>query len=663
MIVRIVCLLFAVVAVSAGLSEQSLALVGLASGIAMLALLGVGKPEMPTTRPWRCLLNRSTWTLPRLSPRALRLFGFAVGGSVLSVALFSPTSFGVVSVASWLAAIGAAIALGLTLDEIMVSELVARGRALTAREYRPEIGAVLVMTLVAFVLRVYHLDTIPLMFHGDEGIVAQIALPILDGQWPPLFIYAKDAGWPQAYMYEYLEAASMWVFGTSIFGLRFVGVVFGALGVPVVYALGRVGWGPAAGALAAWLFVVSHLQIHYSRLAIFVIESVPLMALVMLFLALAHERGRPRTDDGDTAVSRPSGRGVWTLLLLAGMTCGIAQYFYYASRVIPILSALLLLLLWRGGRITFWQAVAFVFGFLVVFAPVGSHFLEMPQRFTGRLNDVSIFQESYVRETVGEGAKLPGALPALFLEQARRSLHNLVRGGDLGGFYTGNTPNFDVVTAAMIWLGLGAALSRVRRYHEASLILWLGLGLITSSVLTIGAHSGQRLLIVTPAAFLLGGVLLSRIGVLAQQFPAQRVDWLAAPVGTTLALWLLATNVSMYFFEYAPRGELAEHAEAAREVARYSDRYRAYFLTGPYFFPTHAAIQFIARGAEMTNLTHASDFQDPPADGRGVMFIVTDDHANDLRDIRARLPGGEEHRVNAPNGRPMFTVYMVPPPG
>jgi 4-amino-4-deoxy-L-arabinose transferase-like glycosyltransferase len=656
-IVRLTSLLFAVAIVIAGLSEQSLALVALSSGIVMVALIGVGAEPAERGRSLRALADPKSWRVPDLPSGALTTMLVALGCCLLSIGLASPTALSLLSTLAWVAGIVGAVILGPMIDRFTVAEMRDGLRAALSREYRPEIGSVLIMTAVAFALRIYHLESVPPMVHGDEGIVGLMALRILDGQRPPLL--AVDAAWPQAYLYTYLVALSMKLFGADVFGLRVLGVVFGTLGVPIIYALGRVGWGPLAGAIAAWLFVVSHLQNHYSRLGTFVIESVPLMALVLLLLALAYERGRT-SDHGDRA-GTTTRRGVWTLLLLAGLACGFAQYFYYGSRVIPIVAAPLLLLLWRRRCIAVWQAAAFGLGFFIIAAPLGAHFLEYPDRFSGRLSEVSIFREGYVRQTLGEGASFPTALPALLAEQSRRSLNLFIRGGDQGGFYSGNTPNFDVVTAALIWLGLGAALSRPRRFHEALALLWFGLGLLFSSVLTLGAQSGQRMLIVTPAAFLFGGILFGRVWELMRGLPMGRIGGLVVPAGTTLALWLLAANVTTYFYEYAPRGELAEQAAVAREIADDGGKYHVYFLTSPLFDPNHDAIKFIARGVPAINLRRAADFTPPPADGLGLKFIVLEDHLPDLRAIEAQIPPGEERRVNAGNGRLMFIVYTVPP--
>jgi 4-amino-4-deoxy-L-arabinose transferase-like glycosyltransferase len=666
MFTRLVGLVFAGLTVGAGLAEPSVVLVALAAGMTALLVLPErrgGVPQAgsaPTGRETRygSLASRL------LAPNSLILSGLSLGLSAVATTLSAGDTFSAVAIVCWLGALGCLGALGLSLDRLSLGDLRRVAAALRSRRHRSEVASVAAISLVAFALRAYRLDAVPPMFHGDEGEMGLFALEILEGKRHPFF--ATSPFWGLPYLFNYLQALSMTVFGASVFGIRMLSVIASVLCIPVVYAIGRVGWGPAAGATAAWLMAVSHLHIHYSRLALIFIESALLMAVMMLLLALASEPRRLPGAAADSAAERTADgdrSGTWTLLLTAGLVAGLSQYFYFASRVVPIIAAPLLLYLWQTRRICMAQGLAFGFAFAVVYAPLAAHYLDHPDQFVGRLRDLSIFQERYVREVLGPNASLPGALPALLGEQIRRSLNLFVRAGDSSGFYSGNVPTFDVITAGMVWLGLGAALSRATRFHELALLLWFGLGLFFGSALTLGAISGQRILIMTTAAYLLGGVLVARIWDLLAASSAWRIQWLTVPIGTSMALWLLAANVTTYFYEYAPRAELADQAEVARALTEEPGRYHAYFLTDPQFDPNHGAIRFIARGIPVTNLKRAADFTAPPADELGIMLIAIEPRLADLREIEGRLAGGAETRVTAPNGRLIFVVYRVPPRG
>jgi hypothetical protein len=191
-------------------------------------------------------------------------------------------------------------------------------------------------------------------------------------------------------------------------------------------------------------------------------------------------------------------------------------------------------------------------------------------------------------------------------------------------------------------------------------VAWLGFGLFFGSVVTLGAMNGHRILIVTPAAFLLGGVFVARLWEIVRSTPMLRAEWLAVPVGTTLALWLLAVNVSFYFYNFVPRAENAESTLMAREMRHEPDRYQVYFLTDPRYDPNHGSVRYVAYGLQAEHLRRAADFR-PPDDGRGVLVLALENHVEDLKAIEARVPGGEERRVTAPTGRLLYYSYRVPP--
>lgn len=71
-------------------------------------------------------------------------------------------------------------------------------------------------------------------------------------------------------------------------GLRLLSVLFGAFCAPLVYRMGRLAWGRVAGLAAGGLLSISHLHIHYSRIALNNIESVWFMILLMLLFFHAH---------------------------------------------------------------------------------------------------------------------------------------------------------------------------------------------------------------------------------------------------------------------------------------------------------------------------------------------------------------------------------------
>jgi 4-amino-4-deoxy-L-arabinose transferase-like glycosyltransferase len=668
-LIRLACLLFAAAIARAGVVEESPPLIAVAALILGLALLGVTSACPDDIRR---LKPTAIQKRPAFTRGVIGLVGIAAGLSVVS-ASGSGTSGALMFVAlfAWVLTFVALGRLGLELDGLTPRDALAAVRSLFARHNRPELASVLAIMVVAAALRLYDLGTVPAAAHGDEGEVGRIAFFILEGQPYSYFTTA-----PYYEPVSYVVAGFIAILGPTVTALRMLSALAGVACVPLVYGIGRVGWGPLAGAMAAWLMAVSHLEIHYSRLAQVFMYATMATCATMLCLALAAQQaqrralslersavgdadGSPVSPGGSTIAS--GGAGVWTWMLLAGAMAGFAIHVYLAARIIPMVAGLLLLYLLYRRCIGAWHIVAFGFALLLVYGPMAVFYIDHPLDFMARTNSVSAFQEWYARETLGPDATLPRDLPALLVEQTRRTLGMFVTTGDWSGFYSSNLSSFDPLTAAMMWLGLAMVVMRLRRYHELALVLWIIITLVLGSVFILGARNGHRILIMTPAALLLGGVLIARGVELVRLTPLKDARWLVAPAGTSLALWLLAANVAIYFYGFVPIDQDAEPAMAARELVQDPRPYHRYLMALGRFDARHGAVSYITHGHQVTDLRNAADFTPPPKDGQGIVIVVLENYLNDLRVIEMKVPGGTESRVTAPTGRLMYIVYRVPP--
>jgi 4-amino-4-deoxy-L-arabinose transferase-like glycosyltransferase len=140
------------------------------------------------------------------------------------------------------------------------------------------------LMMMAFAIRVYHLGVSDLTF--DESASA--------------FISAK----PYREMIQYLLGAFQelgpgyytplraWEFfaGRSEFALRYFSLIFGVLGVALIYRLGRRGLGTGAGVIAALLLTLQPFHAYYSQDArMYSLMPVEAMLMIYLFDRLCHE--------------------------------------------------------------------------------------------------------------------------------------------------------------------------------------------------------------------------------------------------------------------------------------------------------------------------------------------------------------------------------------
>ncbi len=506
-----------------------------------------------------------------------------------------------------------------------------------------ETAALICLTLLAFGLRAYDLAHHPAPFHGDEGEMGLIALRILRGE--PVAPFAT--GWlDHPTLFHYLQAASLAVWGSNEVGLRMLSALWGAAGIPLLYLLGRVGWGRIAGFTAAWLLTVSHLHIHFSRIGLNNIHSVAAMVALMLLYACAYEHTTPRRT---------------LLYTSAGLVIGLSQYLYFGSRLLPVLSVPLLWWLWRAGRANLRNIGTLVAAFVAACAPLGWFYVKHPQTFTSRSLGVNLLSERNVKETLGPSARLPADLLPLLQHQIARHIGFFTGDGDRSTFYAPELAPFDPLTLALFWTGLIATGAYICRYHDRALLCWFGLGVLVAGILTTNPPYAPRLLLIVPAVCLLGGVVVERAWQLARGTRGTGPRHIAALFVAAAALTLtLAVNVRTYFVDY-PRitGGLVP-ITVAREMMAEPRADAVFFVGPPHIFANHGTIQFVAGAAEPRDLDSIDQIAAARRAGQSVLVVAVPQRAAELDAIQQQFPGGTRTTHTDPLGRMIYAAYRIP---
>jgi 4-amino-4-deoxy-L-arabinose transferase-like glycosyltransferase len=236
------------------------------------------------------------------------------------------------------------------------------------------IGLLLVL-LIASVLRLVSLHTLPPGLHHDEAWYAVDALDVLQGHHAIYF--ENNTG--REPLYIYLVALSYELLGPGTLQLRLVSAILGVATVAAIYLLGRELHGRVVGLIAAFVLATLFWHVSFSRLGLRAI-TLPLLETVAAWLLYR--------------AAQSSSRRCWAA---AGLAVGLTLFTYTASRAVPI---------WVGLFIAFaalvrrndglprrdllaGAAVAAVVA-AGVFAPLGLYAVSHPDRFAGRMGDVSI---------------------------------------------------------------------------------------------------------------------------------------------------------------------------------------------------------------------------------------------------------------------------------
>ena len=256
---------------------------------------------------------------------------------------------------------------------------------------QPRFFWLLVLTLlIAACLRLWQLDTLPPGLHYDEAADTIIAQQIARGESSPLFVEAYTG---KEVLFFYWAALWMKLIGPSVFAMRLAAAMLGVLTVAITYWAVRElfasdGWRPAKEAgrqlptasryialLAAIFLATSFWHVLMSRLGFRSIAEpfIQALACAALFRGLRLNR--------------------WVWIISGGALIGLNLYTYLAARLFPVAIAAIfffLLALDRGQRrLRLMQLIVVVLMALIVFAPLGVYFLNNPDAFLTRIQQVA----------------------------------------------------------------------------------------------------------------------------------------------------------------------------------------------------------------------------------------------------------------------------------
>ncbi|PKM97450.1 MAG: hypothetical protein CVU77_05980 [Elusimicrobia bacterium HGW-Elusimicrobia-1] len=254
--------------------------------------------------------------------------------------------------------------------------------------------AVAAVFAAALGARVWNLDGIPPGFYLDEGVYGLCASDIVDGSDRPAYF---NRLWGVDAMYAYLAAVSFKIFGASVFSLRLVAGLAGALTVAGIFLLTfeifRRPRPPSevrppesvddfarfAAFVAAFVAAFCRWHINFSRIAFqgILLPAVSVFAFYFLFRAF---RTRAQRD-----------------FALSGLFLGLGFYTYLPARLVPVAAVLAFLIRWRrqavaGGKtgaeyISRGAATAFA-AMAMASAPLWIHFIHHPEFFAARAREV-----------------------------------------------------------------------------------------------------------------------------------------------------------------------------------------------------------------------------------------------------------------------------------
>ncbi len=409
-----------------------------------------------------------------------------------------------------------------------------------------------VLVVLGLALRLYRLEDIPLGMHNDEGYNALDALQIIAG-WRPVFLPANNGREP---LFIYLIAASMRVWGETLWAIRLPGALLGVLVIPAQYLLVQSLPLPrprltallsaTVAALSFWPVVKAHQALRASLFPLWVT-----LILWVWWRLLVPDPPSPYR--GDTSRLYPTTRPLrhpWLWSVALGVLLAAAAYTHLNARVLPVilvLSAAWAMLLRKTLKVSetlrvYPLVLALLVALLVAGVlswPLIAYFLGQPDMLGYRSNQVSVFNPAV------NGGDLVGTL----LQNAWNLLLMFNVQGSTG--WWGNLagrPIFDpllglafVVGVALLAWDLVGRRGRTTQLAAVLLGLTLG-GMLAPSWLSEGAPNYGRLTGIWPVLFLLPAWGLERSGAWLTEW-AKRRGFALGLGGALMALVLGVSTV------------------------------------------------------------------------------------------------------------------------
>ena len=544
-----------------------------------------------------------------------------------------------------------------------------------------EVALVALLTILALVLRVWQLGTVPPAPSGDESAIALETLRILSGDW--IGIWSGVAlGNPSGHMYWLAPFFALG--GPTLVMLRLASALPGVALVPICYLLARMLFPfPVAFVATAFVASFSWFVIVY-RIGIPVTLSVFVAAASICLLMYAARSSR-----------------LW-VAIVAGAVCGLGLYafkgyaiYFMATCGATVLAMLVSRQLRRRHR---WILPAFLGAALAAGA-----FMILFYADTGYLTN-----NLEAQYTVGGSDLL--SLPrhvARFIE-VLLYIHIPAEAGAFGFDGIVPKPILHPLIAVFFWIGLVTALLFIDRGRFQLLLLGWLIGM-APAILVPGGETRRYLLgvffvfLITAVGFVVvlnwivgrwlirpdasgrdtggpdttGGHDTTGLGTQGRRLagiPRRRLGYALAVAATgILALSFAVQNVGAFRewttgqqtrFQFDPEIAAAArflNAEASDRTARfYSVRWAVNYETVRWFAP------------ELHGVNGSAEFGgDGTIFANGVVteptvFMLMGGYHQLIDDLQATYPGGVEQRESDADGKLLYIAYTIdqpPPPG
>ena len=509
-----------------------------------------------------------------------------------------------------------------------------------AREHYRDLLMVLSLTALFVALSLYDLQDWYYSVIGDEFIFYEHAKRMTeDGIARP---FSQEGVYNHhPVMSTVYQAVVMRIFGADYLGWTLSSLLSAAAVIPGIYLLGHTLSGRKAAVVAALLFAVSHYVLAGTHIGNAVLSPLPVAVWSLALFVLGWRKGNP------------------LLLYAAGVIAGLGFYTHYSGRA--ILPIIFLFALTAGDPRRVLSLWPLAFGFALTVAP--TFVVDQELVFTRMFSQIAGGYSDVVAGSTGDRilSNIQINLPAF---NYNSTVHSYVYG-----------PLLDPVSGVLAALGIGFALGHIRAPSLRLLLIWFGVAVFMTGILSPYPHIAiTRLIFVVPPLVLLAGVLAGRIGD-AIQLRTERAGRLcsaAAAPALLLSLAVVVLGLNLWqFWHVTP--SVFPHKPEAVALSAFRSEYCDSDVNDTVFVG-----QAIGEGGLLKQMLASFDPDGPlprllnhdevspdmelPGDApRCVVFVsLSESEARTLQgDLARRYPEGRVVAVVNPSGTTAVEIYVT----
>ncbi|MEQ8673487.1 MAG: glycosyltransferase family 39 protein [Aggregatilineales bacterium] len=558
----------------------------------------------------------------------------------------------------------------------------------------PTFAAIIAIMIVGAYFRLNHFDSVPPEMTSDHVEKLLDSQRVVNGDRDVFF--ANNGGREPFQMYAIALLTRLPGFDMDHATLLILAVIESLVTLPVLFWMGRelIGerdrkLGTAVGLVLMLLVAVSYWHVSITRLALRIVLTPLVTALLMIYLSRAMRHNR-RID-----------------FIIAGLILGFGMYTYQAVRMLPVVVVVgvFLALIFRAstmrmrGRFVL-NLAALVLVSGAVFVPLGRFWYQYPevfwQRTAGRLLGDDVIQEfdaegniiSERNATISERIDAFGANMSALADNVRTAVLMYNWKGDVAWINGApNQPIMDPFTGGLLIIGLAAWLALLIQRRDAALLL-VPIAIfimLLPSALAIAAPienpSATRTSGSLPEAYLIAALPLALIAIAMRRAIRGKMGTLAAlSLVMLVALGAYTVNSARYFddFQQSYVTSSLPYSEAGRILHGFAESDGAYgnaFIVAYQHWWDHRAVGIeagvidwpngIVSREEVPNFLYdvwrCGDHRYRLDVTRDLLFFYNQNDSETESYLRRLFPDGRSTLIDSYQNGDDFYVFRAPP--